>query len=166
MSVFAQTKRKYFLNTREVSGPSFSCLEPASIDSVRSLSAVNAKKIYKIDPGDADSIHIVFIKDVSDVVSYKELLNLYHLNDNAIDFGLSISKYPDIRDKERTVFSKKYVTGVDIYGWNSKKKFYLSVNTPQIIGWAEYKDDEIMIPILRALNKEGFDKDRINNNEK
>ncbi|WP_457289574.1 hypothetical protein [Pedobacter sp. UYP24] len=154
------------MNTREVSGPSFYCLEPTSIDSVKSCSAVYARKVYRIDPGDADSVHIVFIKDVADVVSYKELLNLYDLNDNAINFQLGISTYPNITDKERTVFSKKYVTGVRIYGWTSKKKFYLSVNIPQIIGaWPEYKNEDIMIPILRALNKEGFDKDRIKNSE-
>ncbi|MHA4895827.1 hypothetical protein ACXZ1K_13825 [Pedobacter sp. PWIIR3] len=164
--LFGQTAHKFYLNKREITGPSLYCLLPSSIDSVKSYTNLEARRKFKIDPGTADSVHIVFMKDVSGIVSYKELLSLYKFDIAAMDYEVGISSYPNIEDKEKLVLSTSYISGVSIRGWNSKKQFFVDIEIPFRIGWPEYKNEDIMIPLLRAINNEGFDEVRRNKNRR
>ena len=90
-------KAKLYLNKREIAPQSVHFLDPATIDSIVFYTGTEAREKLFLQTLATDSVFVIFKRSVSDVFTYYQLLNLYHLDDRArtlpLDIGMGKSSY-------------------------------------------------------------------------
>jgi hypothetical protein len=112
--LFAQQRAKLYLNKREIAIRSVHFLDAATIDSINFYTGAEANEKLHLQTIGVDSIFVIFKKDLSDVVSYYQLLDLYHLDARARALPLNLSSLKDESpaNAQMMMFSLNKVPGV------------------------------------------------------
>ncbi|TSJ43380.1 hypothetical protein FO440_04075 [Mucilaginibacter corticis] len=118
--VFAQNARLY-MNKQEIAPQSVHFLEAATIDSINFYSGAEAHEKLNLQTQGVDSVFVIFKKDLSDVVSYYQLLDLFHLDKRARKLQLhwGSPNHPYVNDPQSMVFNMKFVRDVTVIKQNA-----------------------------------------------
>jgi len=130
--VFAQNASLY-LNKQEIAPQSVYFFEPATIDSINFYTGADANKKLDLPTTGIDSVFVIFKKDMSDVVSYFQLLSLYHFDERSrlLPLTIGLSHNNKYIDKARLlVFNINKVTSVSANIKNNTHTDFVSIWHP------------------------------------
>ncbi|MFD2144277.1 hypothetical protein [Mucilaginibacter antarcticus] len=114
-SLYAQNA-KLFLNKREIALPSVHFLEAATIDSINFYTGDQANEQFFLPTKGIDSVYVIFKHDMTDVVTYHQLLNLSHLDERAraLPLDLGSVRYRYVDNAQTMVFNLEHVPSVSV----------------------------------------------------
>lgn len=127
--VFAQNARLY-MNKQEIAPQSVQFLEAATIDSINFYSGAEAHEKLNLPTQSVDSVFVIFKKNMSDAVSYYQLLDLYHLDERARKLPLIIGMSHNNRYIDRAplmIFNINCVTSVSVDIMYNTNTDYVSI---------------------------------------
>ncbi|MES2427022.1 MAG: hypothetical protein V4560_08605 [Bacteroidota bacterium] len=113
--LYAQNAKLY-LNNKEIAFQSVHFLDASTIDSINFYTGTEANAKLNLQTTGVDSVYVIFERDLSDVVSYYQLLERYHLDNRAraLPLDLNSGRYDYVKDPQLMMFSINRVTRVAV----------------------------------------------------
>jgi hypothetical protein len=114
-SLYAQ-QAKLYLNKQEIALPSVHFLDAATIDSVNFFTGLEANRKFNLQTLGVDSVFVIFKKNMSDVVTYYQLLDLYHMEKKARTLPLNLGsvRYEYVVNADLMMFNPSVVPGISV----------------------------------------------------
>ena len=126
--VFAQNARLY-MNRQEIAPQSVHFLEAATIDSINFYSGAEAHEKLNLQTQGVDSVFVIFKKDMSDVVSYYQLLDVYHFDERARKLPLNLGsvKYKYVEKASLMIFNLNKTPSISVETAYNSQLDYISI---------------------------------------
>lgn len=114
-NLYAQ-KARLFLNKREIALPSVHFLEAATIDSIKFYTGEDANQTLFLPTKGIDSVFVIYKSSMADVVTYHQLLGLYHLDQRAraLPLNLGSVRYRYVENPQAMMFNLEPVISISI----------------------------------------------------